>query len=182
MNTDFSYVAVVGVDGSEAARQALTWAIQEAAAQGGMVHAVTAWRSDQPGSGPGTGDRPESTPKQRACRMLEREVSAVECLAPVAGEVVEGRPAEVLRDASREADLLVLGGVEPGRDLPPALGDVATECTRTAYCPVVVVPLSNQPGITTPYARVPELARQMPARRGTDQPRARLPRITVLPG
>ena len=38
---------VVGVDGSDGGRRALDWAADEAAARGGAVQAVAAWRWDR---------------------------------------------------------------------------------------------------------------------------------------
>ncbi|HLU32545.1 MAG TPA: universal stress protein [Natronosporangium sp.] len=137
---------VVGVDGSDGGRRALQWAAQEAASRGGTVQAVTAWRWDVPGGGlEGAG---EEDPRQRASDILEREVASVGKV-PVACEVREGRPADVLVAAARDADLLVLGSRGHSRVWQAVLGSVTEECVRRATCPVVVIPVSQ------PAARPP---------------------------
>jgi nucleotide-binding universal stress UspA family protein len=53
--------------------------------------------------------------------------------------VAEGHPAPVLEDASRAADLLVLG-CRGHREFPGMLlGSVSMHCVLHAHCPVVVV-------------------------------------------
>lgn len=149
MGTGYDYVVVVGVDGSEASRRALEWAVARAGERGGLVRAVTVWRSDLPDAGLRCDGDPRYGPKQRAVAALNQVVDAVPCPVPVAGEVVEGRPVEVLRAASRDADLLVLGSHGQTRLLRPVLGEVAAQCVRSAYCPVVIVPLTG-PATTSP--------------------------------
>jgi nucleotide-binding universal stress UspA family protein len=141
MGTGYDYVVVVGIDGSAASLRALEWGVERAAEQDGMVLAITAWRSDLPNAGLRDDENAQLGPKQRAAALLTRAVEAVTCPVPVAGEVVEGRAADVLRAASRDADLLVLGSHGQTRQLRPVLGQVAAECASVAYCPVVVVPL-----------------------------------------
>jgi nucleotide-binding universal stress UspA family protein len=133
-----NFVIVVGVDGSDASLRALRWAVHEAAARDGMVQAVTAWRWDLP-SGLETngyiGDE-----REKAAEMLEREVARLPTGVPVASQVLEGRPADVLGAAARDADLLVLGSHGHSRVWHTVLGSVAEECIRKATCPVVVIP------------------------------------------
>ncbi|GAA1860756.1 universal stress protein [Asanoa iriomotensis] len=137
-----NYLIVVGVDGSEGGRRALDWAVTEAANRGGAVQAVVAWRWDDVELHPQT-IRPDET-HAHAERILERELAALRARHgaghPVAAEIVEGRPAEVLADAARTADLLVLGSHGHGRLLHTVLGSVSEEVIRRAPCPVVVIP------------------------------------------
>jgi nucleotide-binding universal stress UspA family protein len=145
---------VVGVDGSEGGRRALEWAVREAADRGGTVQAVAAWRWDVPGGGlgvtsAGTGVQGgEAGGLQEGRRLaeevLEREVTAVPPSVPVARQVREGRPAEVLGDAARTADLLVVGSHGHSRVWRTVLGSVAEECVRLSMCPVVVVPAPHE--------------------------------------
>ena len=137
-----NFRVVVGVDGSEGGRRALRWAITEAAARGGTVQAVNVWRWDAP-------DRPASSSTEDEQRLAEqtllRELAAVPDHrgVPVAAEAVEGRAADVLTAASRDADLLVLGSHGHSRVWHTVLGSVSGECMRYANCPVVVVPIGQ---------------------------------------
>jgi nucleotide-binding universal stress UspA family protein len=156
-----SYLIVVGVDGSEGGRRALDWAATEAASRGGAVQAVTAWSWDGIEAGPITGANPAEA-KARASRMLEREItSLIERRGsglPVAGEVIEGRPAKVLTAAARAAALLVLGSHGHSRIHHSVLGSVSEECVRKAACPVVVIPVpvtkTRQPAEPAPRRRI----------------------------
>lgn len=139
-----NYVIVAGVDGSEGGRRALHWAAHEAAARGGTVQAVAVWRWDLPGGGIDAGTttgQPEEEPRERAAEMLAREIATLPPGVPVASQVLEGRPAEALGTAAREADLLVLGSHGHSRVWHTVLGSVAEECVRRATCPVVVLPV-----------------------------------------
>jgi nucleotide-binding universal stress UspA family protein len=54
---------------------------------------------------------------------------------------VEGRAADVLTTAARDADLLVLGSHGHSQVRHTVLGSVSEECVRKATCPVVVLPV-----------------------------------------
>ena len=58
-----------------------------------------------------------------------------------------GRPEHVLVRLSKGADLLVLGSSGHTPLLGMLLGSVAQHCTRHAHCPVVLVPLTDSPGV-----------------------------------
>jgi nucleotide-binding universal stress UspA family protein len=142
MNTT-SYLIVVGVDGSDGARRALDWAAREAAFREGAVQAVTAWSWDGMEYGPIAATMPGQE-AQRATQMLDREIAALAqrrgTATPVAAEVIEGRPADVLATAGNAADLLVLGSHGHSRVRHTVLGSVSEDCIRKATCPVVVIP------------------------------------------
>ena len=127
---------VVGVDGSEHSRSALQWAMSEAHLRGAAVQAVTAW---------GPENYPAALESQAAAeRLLAHEIQALPAFhrngAAIATEVVEGRPADVLSAAARDAELLVVGGHGHNPAWHAVLGAVSDECIRKATCPVVVIP------------------------------------------
>jgi nucleotide-binding universal stress UspA family protein len=141
---------VVGVDGSDGGRRALRWAIHEAASRGGTVQAVMSWRWDTDeetaGGLAGPALTGEGDGRGRAERTLRDEIAdttgAVPATAavPVAASVVEGRAVDVLCEAARDADLLVLGSHGHDRMYRTVLGSVAQEVVEAAPCPVVVIP------------------------------------------
>ncbi|MEV4347527.1 universal stress protein [Actinoplanes sp. NPDC049596] len=138
------HLIVVGVDGSEGGRRALEWAVREAATRGSAVQAVIAWSWDGLEFGPVTATNPEEA-KERATRVLDDEVRALlpryGSHLPVATEVIEGPPADVLGACSRSADLLVLGSHGHNGVRHTVLGSVSEKCVRKAACPVVVIPV-----------------------------------------
>ena len=58
---------------------------------------------------------------------------------PVIGQVVEGHAAEALIDASRDAQLLVVGRQGHGAFTGMLLGSVSQHCVAHAHCPVVII-------------------------------------------
>jgi nucleotide-binding universal stress UspA family protein len=136
------YRIVVGVDGSEGGSRALRWAIHEATARKATVQAVHAWRWDTPDLPPHASTHPDEE-RARAEETLMREIESIGDRAGVtiASEVVEGRAADVLSAAARDADLLVLGSHGHSRVRHTVLGSVSEECVRKASCPVVVLPV-----------------------------------------
>ncbi|MFP5070445.1 universal stress protein [Pseudonocardia nantongensis] len=129
---------VVGVDGSEASRAALDWALRYADAGRARVLAVTVWH--EPVQTSAIGAVGSSTRREQAEATLDRTVNAVASDdAPVDRAVERGRTEEVLLRRSRQADLLVLGNHRRGR--LASIGSVVQECLRAADCPVAVIPV-----------------------------------------
>jgi nucleotide-binding universal stress UspA family protein len=161
-----NYRIVVGVDGSAGARAALRWAVREAHFRGGAVHVVNAWRSE-------FRELRHADTALRLTRfaeeMLEREVESLPLYqlagVPVAREAFEGKPADVLVRAARDADLLVLGSHGHSRLLHQVLGSVTEDCIRKADCPVVVLPAGIHMGYEQSVA-----ARRDSAYRAIDLP------------
>src|ERR1700712_88794 len=95
---------VVGVDGSEASKQALRWAKFLATTTGSSVAAVTAWTPPLTWAGPGWAVPPIAwSPDVDARKLLEDTVSEVfgdQDTIPITLTVREGGAAQVLLDLS----------------------------------------------------------------------------------
>lgn len=135
---------VVGVDGSEAAADALGWAAREAQMTGATVQAVHAW--SYPALTYAHGLMPPPTFarhefEDEARSILDKALSTLEPAEAVSIEraVVQGGATNVLVDYSRGADLLVVGHRGRGGFLALHLGSVALQCAQHAECPVAVV-------------------------------------------
>lgn len=154
---------VVGVDGSAPSLRALRWAFDEARLRGATLHVVHAYRPDKRADVPvpalvGTRERegdasagPESDPGGEpahaqadarlgaAVRMLlgsGTDAATVEvCTEAVASE----RPAQVLIQRSRNADMLVVGSRGRGGLAGLLLGSVSQQCLAHAQSPVAVL-------------------------------------------
>ena len=131
---------VVGVDGSDASKQALRWAIRQAKLTGSSVDAVTAWHYPSTygwAAGDGVIDV-EGNAKQTLTEALN-EVSGLEPEVPVRPLVTEGHAAEVLLRAAKGAELLVVGSRGHGGFASALLGSVSMYCVLHAHCPVLVL-------------------------------------------
>jgi nucleotide-binding universal stress UspA family protein len=137
---------VVGVDGSESARAALRFALEEARLRGAAVRAVAAWHVPVAAYGDAfVSPNPEllSALEPRARSELERALAdAGDQAAGVEVEQVvrEGPAARVLLEEADKADLLVVGSRGLGGFRGLLLGSVSQQCSHHAPCPVVIVP------------------------------------------
>lgn len=138
-------LVVVGVDGSDGGRKALSWAIAHAQQTGAMVHVVTVFGWDIPMLAYAAIGEAEH-PWDDLVHRQEADVQA--CLAgvtdpPIVSQtVLEGDPVHALTHLAEEADLLVLGshGVGHHGVRRALLGSVADGCVRRSAAPVVIIP------------------------------------------
>lgn len=141
---------VVGIDGSEQARRALEWAVEEARLRESalvVVHAYTipsVYLAPEPGLGaapplpdPELVNRLEDAAGKLLAEELGRvDVSGVE----VDGRVVAGLAADAVLQAAEDADLVVVGSRGLGGVKSLVLGSVSRQVAHHAPCPVVIVP------------------------------------------
>ncbi len=156
---------MVGVDGSTAAHEALTWAYRQALRTGQRLHLVTTYETETPSSPYSASyayapDRATASrlneaesrwreerhqlAQDRAERMLRDALSTVSAAeegeVEATQEVLAGaRPAEILIERSRDAALVVVGSRGLGGFRGLLLGSVSQQCAQHAACPVVVV-------------------------------------------
>jgi nucleotide-binding universal stress UspA family protein len=139
---------VVGVDGSEPARIALGFALEEAAKRVARVLVVTAvqppeyWALNSGVIVAPSNDQLERLIEAAGRATRETVAEAVRdagSIVPVETLVVRGNPAKVLLDQAAGADLLVVGHRGRGAIASACLGSVSLQCVLYANCPVVVV-------------------------------------------
>ena len=138
---------VVGVDGSAESREALRFALDDAARRGTGVRVVSAlgppqfWPEAYGQAGPPTTADLTGELRAAARRMVDDLLAERPGLAAVPVELQEavGQPAQVLVERSRGADLLVVGHRGRGGFASVLLGSVGLQCVLHAECPVAVV-------------------------------------------
>jgi nucleotide-binding universal stress UspA family protein len=138
---------VVGVDGSDASRVALRWALEEAALWGSTLVVACAWNTPYPVEPWGL----VVTPRDRD--VFERHAhDVIETM--VAAEIAEGAPKPIawtgraIEDASGPGlvqvsdgtDLLVVGSRGRGGFAALLVGSTSLHCLHHAACPVTIVP------------------------------------------
>jgi nucleotide-binding universal stress UspA family protein len=144
-------IIVVGVDGSDSSRAALAWALAEARLRGSSLRAVHAWMLPAMGTGeapwalipPGSYvDVNADEIEQATHEALDREIAEVDGPAgvPIERFVAEGPAADVILDASADAELIVVGTRGHGAIATLVLGSTSQHVIHRAKRPVVVVP------------------------------------------
>jgi nucleotide-binding universal stress UspA family protein len=137
---------VVGIDGSPSGRAALHWALKLAEDTGAELEAVHAWELNYAWiDGYEAGLQAWAQHSKRAAQAcvdeaLSEAIGTRPEYANVTRVVVEGQPAKVLLDRSKDADVLVVGSRGRGGFSGLLLGSVSQQCVHHAHVPVVVVP------------------------------------------
>jgi|SRR5580704_5945885 nucleotide-binding universal stress UspA family protein len=141
---------IVGVDGSGHSQRALIRAIKEAAAHHVPLTVLTVHQAIMGfGGGPVVyrEDLPE-TERAREAVQAETDKALAEVGEPrpesVTVKAVHGFPAEVLIDASRDADMIVLGQRGVGGFSRLLMGSVTSQVAHHATCPVLIVPSEHR--------------------------------------
>jgi nucleotide-binding universal stress UspA family protein len=117
---------VVGVDGSDSARDAAEWAADLAAIWGAPLHLLMVT--------PGTAAEPASG------RLSElRDVAARAGARTVVAEMAQGEVADVIADRAHDARMLVLGSYGEGAWSGMLAGAVALTQVNRVACPIAVV-------------------------------------------
>lgn len=141
MTIDGRPVIVVGVDGSEASKDALRWAAGQARLTSAELHAVIAWRLPVAyGPMPDYSDADFEAEARKKLEQVIDEVLGAQPPVSVTTGVAKGHPGPVLVEAAGRADLLVIGRTGHGAVGGMLLGSTTQHCMRHARTPVVVIP------------------------------------------
>jgi len=136
---------VVGVDGSESSKAALAWAVDQAELTDADVEAVIAWQYPIAFAGAGyapIGSLMDTDFEGTAERVLSAAISETvdaACPVKVSATARQGNPAQILLEAAKNADLLVVGSRGHGGFTEALLGSVSQHCVHHAACPVVII-------------------------------------------
>jgi len=130
-----SHRIVVGIDGSEPAMRALDWAAAEAERTGAVLEIQTAYE-------PGYVHVTKEEVQRGMDRLVDGASAHVATATPgvvTSGNTHERSPAKVLIEASKGADLLVVGSRGLGGFKGLLLGSVSQQCAHHAHCPLTIV-------------------------------------------
>jgi nucleotide-binding universal stress UspA family protein len=139
---------VVGVDGSDASKDALRWAHRQATLTGSELSAVAVWSyatMRYPSMSAYLPTVNELDLEGDTTQMLEQCVKEVLGDTSVRMVVMEGHPADVLVRLSDGADLVVVGCRGHGGFVGALLGSISQHLVSAARCPVVVIRHPREP-------------------------------------
>jgi nucleotide-binding universal stress UspA family protein len=133
---------VVGFDGAEPSQAALDYALQQARMRGAQVHVLYAWwmppfspHATVYAGGAQVALEDESREVQRRLDPWQERYPDVRMV----GSAVRGHPVPALSDASRDADLVVIGSRTHGGLGSVFTGSVGHGVLHHARCPVAIV-------------------------------------------
>src|ERR1700679_2615651 len=131
---------VVGFDGADSSLHALAWAARQAVLTDSTLEVVMTW--EWPSSYGWAVPIPDDfDPELDTRKALDTAIAAALSEHPglkVEGRLVNGHPAPVLVEASKGADLLVVGSRGHGEFVGMLVGSVSEYCVTNAHCPVLV--------------------------------------------
>lgn len=133
---------VVGVGEKPTSSAAVRFAFEEARRRGAQVEAVRAWRcpAHETTDHPLLAGEPARLHEQRAAEGLEAALRDAPADVVLRRRTAEGHARNVLVDASRDADLLIVGAKRRQRHFGLQLGRVTHGVLHHSACPVVIVP------------------------------------------
>jgi len=136
-------IAVGFIDADEG-RSALRYGAALAGAASAPLHALTAVEpvdlSQLPDIAPDTSGKGLENAQAAAQRALYLATESLPGGVPASREVVVAHAADALIELSRDADLLICGSRGYGPVQSVLLGSVTRRLTRSADCPVIIVP------------------------------------------
>jgi nucleotide-binding universal stress UspA family protein len=132
---------VVGYDGSPWSDKAVKWAARQAELTGSTLEVLVAWEWPMAYGAPvplPEGFDPEADARniaEAAGRIVAAEHPGVHTRLLTR----QGHPAPILVEASKDADLLVVGSRGHGEFVGMLIGSVSEHCVTNATCPVLVI-------------------------------------------
>ena len=136
----------VGVDGSTHSQVALDWAIREAGIRQAPLTVITIHEVAASGWGGSLEFPADEVMRERDRKAVQeavdKTVAQLGDAAPsqITVQALIGQPAPQLIEASKDADLLVVGSRGTGGFARLLLGSVSTQVAEHAHCPVTIVP------------------------------------------
>jgi nucleotide-binding universal stress UspA family protein len=131
---------VAGFDGADSSLHALSWAARQAVLTDSTLEVVMTW--EWPSSYGWAVPIPDDfDPEADTRKVLDTAIAGAQSEYPglkVEGRLINGHPAPVLVEASKAADLLVVGSRGHGEFVGMLIGSVSEYCVTNAHCPVLV--------------------------------------------
>ncbi|GAB2551864.1 universal stress protein [Leucobacter ruminantium] len=135
---------IIGVDGSEHSKKALAWGLARASERHASVELLHV--ADDSFLSESVAFLSEA--QKASEQMLAAESEYAKGLGydgPISGTAVVGHPIAEVEEASKRADLLVLGAHSGSRFAGSFFGTRAVKIAAVAHCPVAVIPAEYEP-------------------------------------
>lgn len=137
---------LIGVDGSEHSRAALAWGLALASQRGATVELIHVADDSFLSESVAFLSEAQAASEQMLATEIGRAKSEYGFAGDISGTAIVGHPIAELEEASREADLLVLGAHSGGKFAGSVFGTRAVKVAAVANCPVAVIPAEGESG------------------------------------
>lgn len=127
---------IVGIDGSQAAIAAALWAVDEAIGRATPLRLISVIKQHHASADDYARDLAHA---ETALRTAQLAIKSGEQALDVETDTPRGPAGAVLVEASRDAEMVVVGSSGIGRFARAILGSTATELAEKAHCPVAVL-------------------------------------------
>ena len=140
MTTNEQPAILVGIDGSDASRNALIWASKLAARTGARIDTIGAWQLSSSYMMPIVGAPlpPTTLFEEAAEQRLALAIEMADLDEAPGQSIVCGHAGAVIVERSSKYDLVVLGRTGRGRLERMLVGSTARHVARHAHCPVAL--------------------------------------------
>lgn len=131
---------LIGVDGSEHGRAALTWGLERATARGAEVELIHVADDSFLSESVAFLSEAQAASEQMLAHEIAYAKTELGFAGNITGTAVVGHPTAEVEEASKRADLLILGAHSGGRFAGSVFGTRAVKVAAVAHCPVAVIP------------------------------------------
>ncbi len=130
---------VVGIDGSRSAIDAALWAVDHAVSRDIPLRLVYAIDPDATTGSDTQAAAHDLATAEIAVRYAMTAVESTDQPVKIEVEILQGKPVQVLREASRWAAMLCVGSMGLAHSTQGRIGSTASALATSAHCPVAIV-------------------------------------------
>ncbi len=134
---------VVGIDGSRSAIDAALWAVDEAVSREIPLRLVYAIAPEETAGSTNQDAARDLATAEIAIRHALMAVESTDKPVKIEVEILQDRPVDALRQASRWAAMLCVGSIGLAHSSHGRIGSTASALATSAHCPVAVVHAHN---------------------------------------
>lgn len=131
---------LIGIDGSEHSSVALKWGLARAARRGASVTLIHVADDSFLSESVAFLSEAQRASEQMLAQQIEYAKNELGFTGEITGTALVGHPISELEEASKRADLLVLGAHTGGKHAGSVFGTRAVKVAAVAHCPVAVIP------------------------------------------
>lgn len=137
---------LIGVDGTEHGSVALKWGLAHATERGASVELIHIADDSFLSESVAFLSEAQTAAEQMLAQLIDRARTELGFAGNISGRAIVGHPIRELEEASKDADLIVLGAHTGGKFAGSVFGTRSVKVAAVAHCPVAVIPAEAAAG------------------------------------